>query len=165
MGSGSVGTGHCQYPDRPQGNSPNAHAHCNCALPRSLPWPKASWGQNLMRKAASDAGGALAEHAGGVEEHLWVDTHVPEGVVARPERHSPRARIGGTFVLDRDLLCKSQRKRAQLRWRVQSARTERGRAVRASERGASTWARRCGSLVPGTRRAVGTRRYSSTSVL
>ena len=47
--------------------------------------------------------------AGGVEEHLWVDTHVPEGVVARPECHSPRARIGGTFVLDRDLLCKSQR--------------------------------------------------------
>ena len=23
--------------------------------------------------------------AGGVEEHLWVDTHVPEGVVARPD--------------------------------------------------------------------------------
>ena len=32
-----------------------------------------------------------------------------------------------------------------------------GQYERASERGASTWARRCGSLVPGTRRAVSTR--------
>ena len=103
---------------------------------------------------------ALAEH--GLRSCRWTPLggYARAGALRKAGCLSPRARIGGTFVLDRVLLCKSQRDRAQLRWRVQSARTERRRAGSTggrAEGGASTWASRCGSLVPRTRRAVSTR--------